>query len=363
MQPALNHQGEQLWRRFKQHLQWSDHFALVFIFNADPRVTEIFRGRLAEIYRMRVTQLRSLEVQAPAALASEVLPRLLSPDSYADAPHWLDLSLYSGDEWQAARLNFLARLNEQREKLRRTLSRPLILILPASEREQVKALVPDLWAIRDLSLDSSSELLATTATTVPEQEPPADLAAMAEFPFTEYEQSQLAEWERASAKGGTERGVLLAGDAALSACLRRGRYAKAEQIAEAILSIARARRAAVGETPEALRDLSVSLDNVGGVAQALGQWEVAAQAYEEGLQISRNLLAAVGETPEALRGLSISLDKVGGVAEALGQWQAARNAYDEGLRIAAALCRAFPDMDNYHQLRSHFEQRLAQMVP
>ena len=71
----------------------------------------------------------------------------------------------------------------------------------------------------------------------------------------------------------------------------------------------------------------------------------------------------MGETPEALRGLSISLDKVGGVAEALGQWQAARNAYDEGLRIAAALCRAFPDMDNYHQLRSHFEQRLAQMVP
>ncbi len=360
---------------------------------------------------MRVTQLRSLEVQAPAALASEVLPRLLSPDSYADAPHWLDLSLYSGDEWQAARLNFLARLNEQREKLRRTLSRPLILILPASEREQVKALVPDLWAIRDLSLDSSAELLATTATTVPEQEPPADLAAMAEFPFTEYEQSQLAEWERASAKGGMERGVLLAGDAALAACLRRGRYAKAGQIAEASLSIARALRAAVGETPEALRDLSISLDNVGRVAQALGRWqaaaqvyeeslqirrdvraavgetpealrdlsislnnvgrvaealgrwEAAAQAYEEGLQISRDVRAAVGETPEALRDLSVSLDKVGGVAEALGQWQAARNAYDEGLRIAAALCRAFPDMDNYHQLRSHFEQRLAQLAP
>jgi len=60
-------------------------------------------------------------------------------------------------------------------------------------------------------------------------------------------------------------------------------------------------------TPEALRDLSVSLDSVGDVARARSQYDAAQAAYDEGLQIDRQLAAQLG-TPQALRDLSVSLN-------------------------------------------------------
>ncbi|MBF0698423.1 tetratricopeptide repeat protein, partial [Actinomyces bowdenii] len=59
-------------------------------------------------------------------------------------------------------------------------------------------------------------------------------------------------------------------------------------------------------TPEARRDLSVSLNKVGGVAQARGLWQEAGAAYEESLEICRELVGVLG-TPEARRDLSVSL--------------------------------------------------------
>ena len=44
-------------------------------------------------------------------------------------------------------------------------------------------------------------------------------------------------------------------------------------------------------TPEALRDLSVSLNNVGAVARARGHWDTARTAYEEALDIARKVAA------------------------------------------------------------------------
>ena len=88
-------------------------------------------------------------------------------------------------------------------------------------------------------------------------------------------------------------------------------------------------------TPEALRDLSVSLDNVGAVAQARGDWDRATTAYDESLTIRRDLADRLA-TPEALRDLSVSLDNVGAVAQARGDWDRATTAYDESLELARA---------------------------
>ncbi|WP_141699044.1 tetratricopeptide repeat protein, partial [Candidatus Thiosymbion oneisti] len=67
----------------------------------------------------------------------------------------------------------------------------------------------------------------------------------------------------------------------------------------------------LGETPEALRDLSVSLDNVANTDQQLGDWQRARDAFTEALEIRRRILQRLGETPEALRDLSVSLNNVG----------------------------------------------------
>ena len=58
---------------------------------------------------------------------------------------------------------------------------------------------------------------------------------------------------------------------------------------------------AYGETPQALRDLSVSLDRLGDVQRETGEVAAAAAAYEESLALDRRLLDAYGETPQAHR--------------------------------------------------------------
>jgi tetratricopeptide (TPR) repeat protein len=94
-------------------------------------------------------------------------------------------------------------------------------------------------------------------------------------------------------------------------------------------------------TPEALRDLSISLNNVGRVQEARGDWAAAEAAYTRSLQL-RERLAEATPTPEALRDLSVSLDNVGRVQEARGDWAAAEAAYTRSLQLAERLAEATP---------------------
>ena len=91
------------------------------------------------------------------------------------------------------------------------------------------------------------------------------------------------------------------------------------------------------DTPESLRDLSVSLNNVAGIQQRRGQLDEALAAYTESLTLRRRIRTTYGDTPEALRDLSVSLDKVAGIQQQRGQLDAAVDAYTEALRWYALL--------------------------
>src|SRR5262252_795198 len=106
------------------------------------------------------------------------------------------------------------------------------------------------------------------------------------------------------------------------------------------LDLSRERLKTVAETPQALRDLSLSLDNVAEVERDLGNLEAARTASHESLELRRRLREAVGDTPQALRDLSISRDNVGRVERDLGNLEAARTAYRESLDIARRLREA-----------------------
>uniref|UniRef100_UPI0035B4F5C7 tetratricopeptide repeat protein n=1 Tax=Methyloversatilis sp. TaxID=2569862 RepID=UPI0035B4F5C7 len=84
-------------------------------------------------------------------------------------------------------------------------------------------------------------------------------------------------------------------------------------------------------------DLSVSLDNVGGVARAQGDWSQAEAVYRESLALSRQLVERLGATPDSLRDLSVSLNNVGGVARAQGDWSQAEAVYRESLALRRQL--------------------------
>ena len=89
-------------------------------------------------------------------------------------------------------------------------------------------------------------------------------------------------------------------------------------------------------TPESRRDLSVSLDNVGRVARARGDWGAAGRAYEESLDLARELADSLG-TPESLHDLVISLGNLAGVVERLGDAERAESLRAERDRIAKIL--------------------------
>ena len=334
----LSRDGEEAWLRLKTHLEWSNHFALCLIFSAHPPVIEVIRERLTEIFRVRVSRLQSFVWLRPDQLADEFLPHLLHPQNWEQAtgaPWWLDLSFQEADEWRAARLGFLARLNEQREPLRRNMNRPLVMILPAREREQVRALVPDLWAIRDFTLDTEDRFLAPSPS-APIESTSTALPRPESFPPTELEQSLIAEWIRVSQAERRDRSVLRAGGRAMGALQRLCRFAEAEEIGKKILLQARA-MASEAETPESLRDLSVSLDNVGDIDRQLGRLDEARQSYAESLAICRRLIERIGETPESLRDLSVSLNNVGRIDRQLGRLDEARQSYAESLAIRRRL--------------------------
>ena len=62
-------------------------------------------------------------------------------------------------------------------------------------------------------------------------------------------------------------------------------------------------------TPESRRDLSISLDNVGQVAEARGHWDAAEKAYLESLEIRRELENLLG-TPQAQQDVSTSQENL-----------------------------------------------------
>ena len=86
-----------------------------------------------------------------------------------------------------------------------------------------------------------------------------------------------------------------------------------------------------------LRDVSVSLDNVGEVELARGNLEGASAAYAECLTIARGLSDAA--RPESLRDVSVSLDNIGQVEIMRGKLDEARKHFEESLSILTGLQR------------------------
>ncbi len=80
------------------------------------------------------------------------------------------------------------------------------------------------------------------------------------------------------------------------------------------------------------------------------------------LETTRSRLTADPEDPGTLRDLSVSLDNVGKTDQALGDWQRARDAFTERLEIARHLAAVLPEHQDYKDLPDWFERRLAELA-
>ena len=150
----------------------------------------------------------------------------------------------------------------------------------------------------------------------------------------------------------------------LADCLRSDAESEADLALAAslyaeALEIARALRERLG-TPQAERDVSVSLNNVAGIARARGDLAAAQAAYAEALAIRRALRERLG-TPEAERDYLVSLLCVGDLAMARKRVEEAAGHYAEMLEIARVLATLLGTPETQrHLARCH--ERLAQVA-
>ncbi|MBL8392455.1 MAG: tetratricopeptide repeat protein [Candidatus Accumulibacter sp.] len=332
---ALDAPTERVAVNLLRHLEWQyDGFSLVFLFaDVGPslQLADWLDQRLAMQGRaLHRHEAKDSFVRHPEAAVDLLVDRLADLSAQPGGV-WYAIQRHPGDvQWNRARTLFLARLNERRFLLERDLKRPLVLVLPAHFRAETRAMAPDIWHKRDLS-EELRWLPEAVPTSVPvSMEPLATLvAADGSLPA-------FAEWQRMASASAAEQAFLPTAWTASNELLAAGRPGDAEHVARSALSLAR-RRAQAKADRSSDRDLSISLDNLGRVAQAQGDWTQAEAVYRESLALRRQLVERLGGTPESLRDLSISLDNLGRVAQAQGDWTQAEAVYRESLALSRQL--------------------------
>ncbi len=99
------------------------------------------------------------------------------------------------------------------------------------------------------------------------------------------------------------------------------------------LTLMQVLRETVGDQPEVLRDLSVSLDNTANVLKDLGDSQGALERYERSLLLREQVRGILGDQPQTLRDLSISLANTANVLLRLGDSQGALERYERSLLL------------------------------
>ena len=386
----LDPAAEAEWQILRRQIELAAGFWLGFIFSPSPRPVAVLRRRVEQIYRLHASRVWLVRPSAPEELR-EILPRLLEPESVEAGCIWveairLDASTFTDEEpgpWATAWDWTLMRTNEHREVLRRRMNGGLVYAAPPQWKPRARIAAPDLWSIRSLVLDlpaSAGGLPDAVRRDAMEREsavpdPSFDTAIDVDF--------ALAEARRIVGKPKydprSHARVLLR---AVEGLLARDRAGEAVETAHEVLRIlkdapdpgrllpealewtGKAERAdgdvaaaethldeAVsgwksfidrnGESPQVLRDLSISLVSLGDVRHEAGALATATDVFEESLALARRLLEMMGETPQALRDLSVSLNKLGDVRREGGELAAATEGFEESLALHRRLLEAF----------------------
>ncbi|MEZ6055300.1 MAG: hypothetical protein R3C01_01225 [Planctomycetaceae bacterium] len=106
-----------------------------------------------------------------------------------------------------------------------------------------------------------------------------------------------------------------------------------------------------GESPQSLRDVSISLEKVADAMRGLGVGEVAIDGvsrdplglYVESLDTRRQIVSRFGESPESLRDVSASLQRIGDFEVVRGNRQQGLDAYLELLSITRRILDSYGD--------------------
>ncbi len=336
--PPTLRPADEIWSESRRHLEWSQGFALFFLFGR-PHAIALIRDRLVDTLRLRSLTLQRVVPDDAGAAPEQVIGSVLNasnPLNAIGAPLWVELDRHPDDPtWDHARSRVLTALNERRFLLERDIRRPVIFVLPLGYRRPALEIAPDLWQVRTFSADVGE---ATDSADV--VQPSAERGEQESVPLatpTERAGTLLAsvqEWDRIK-ESDPERVALSQGWLTVSEAMRRGEVLLAHRVAREVVEVARLRQQRDARGSRAAhRELVVSLGYFGDAASRLGQWEEAERAYREGLELAQRVLAMSGETPETLRDKGALLERIGDIVRERGRLEEAERVYRERLDLA-----------------------------
>ena len=115
-----------------------------------------------------------------------------------------------------------------------------------------------------------------------------------------------------------------------------GYYAKALEIGKRLAK-------KYPDDPKMQRDLSISYNKLGDIAKARNDYNAAEGYYTKALEISEKLAEKYPEDPQMQRDLSVSYNKLGGIAETRNDYNAAEGYYAKDLEISERLAEKYPE--------------------
>ena len=115
-----------------------------------------------------------------------------------------------------------------------------------------------------------------------------------------------------------------------------GYYAKALEIGKRLAK-------KYPDDPKMQRDLSISYNNLGDIAKARNDYNAAEGYYTKALEISEKLAEKYPEDPQMQRDLSVSYNKLGGIAETRNDYKAVEGYYAKDLEISERLAEKYPE--------------------
>ncbi len=140
----------------------------------------------------------------------------------------------------------------------------------------------------------------------------------------------------------TERAWTAVGHLEAAAFLQAGDLKSATRQLRAIHQQVQERAAADPANTESQRDLSISHNKLGDIAQDTGDLTVALAHYQASLDIRQKLAAAEPANTQSQRDLSVSYERLGDIARAAGDLTSARVHYQASLDIRQKLAAAEP---------------------
>ena len=310
-----------VWREMRLHMEWNEGLSLCFLFADDSATLAPLAQWADDTWQWRTAPLLKVEPAHAAQASVEVLQALqdhLARLHMTRAPVWVQMLAQDPTgqtQWDAARASLLARLNEGREWLVRDFARPLVLCFPLSWRHRAAQIAPDLWHVRSYT--------AALQASLPNAPTPDTVIARPSNP-----------------QAYTEAALLPVQNA---------------------LTQARTRFAAQPKVLNLKRELSIALDDLGQVFLDNGDERAALEAYRESLGLSRQLQAALGDSPQVLDDLAVSLERLGR-ADKMDAPQRL-DAVREAVLLRERLVAAMPDSDFYAQRLTTARNILAEVQP